>query len=173
MSTVTADSVASLEAARDAARHCHPRVAELRRILGASDSTPEERRAAQTELATLRPERLVLREQGAESLAAAQETLSLARRRARAEADTATAAKFRGVSTEALEKRRAELTEQRRAIKRELRAVVIILGERDAEQRTSELIATLSDEQKRALFQRLQAEGIESAERVGVPGSKA
>ncbi len=169
----TAVSITALESARDKARAAaiHPRVTELRQVLRSPGATPEQRRAAQSELAQLRPDRLLRQKQNGSALVAAQAALSTARRHARGQADTEAAAKVRGFSTADLEQRRAQLTQERRAIKQELRAVVLVLGERDAEQRTAELVATLSDDQKRALLQRLQAEGAKSAEKVGVPGS--
>jgi hypothetical protein len=165
-------NVASLEAARNKARSVasHSRVSELRAILGSSSSTVAEKRAAQTELIALRKDRQALQAKHASSVAAAQAALTAGRRSAQADARNEAAAKLRDVPTEQLVERRAKLTEQRKALKLEMGAVVAALGERQAEERVADLVSTLSDPEKKRLLQQLQAGGVPSAEAVGVPG---
>lgn len=176
-------NVVSLQAARDTAREAaaaHPnqakvealtkRIVELKLELRRNDRSAGQKSAASAELQKLEVERSKLQAEQRATVAEAQALLSRGRRAAR-EADVqALAQKLRVLPLKELEERRAKLTEERRALKLELRAVVAVLGERDAELRIQELVSTMSDAEKAALFQRLQADGVPSAEAVGVPG---
>lgn len=172
MSTVPA-TIESLEAARNTARAAatHPRVLELRSVLGSPTATTPEKRKAQEELAALRPKRMKLLEQGGAGLIEAQAALSAARRGERNAAVEAIAVTLREQTTEQLEQLRASIEHERRIAKRNHRAVVKVLGEREAERRIADLVATLGDAEKRALLQHLTTSGVESPEVVGTPGA--
>jgi hypothetical protein len=165
-------TVASLESARDSARGAaaHPKVAELRAVLCSPTATTPEKRAAQEELIALRSERKALRETGSANLEQAQAALSAGRRAERAAAVEAIAVELRDKSTRELVELRASFEQGRRELKRKHRAIVKVLGERDAEQQVADMVSAMSDATKRALLQRLQAEGVVSEEAVGVPG---
>lgn len=171
----TPATIESLESARNKARAAatHPRVIELRSVLGSPTATAPEKRKAQEELAALRPQRLKLREEGETGLVEAQTALSEARRAERAAKVEAIAIELRKETTEQLEARRANIETERRRLKKQHRAVVKVLGERDAEKRITDLVATMGDAEKRALLQHLQAGGVESGEKVGTPGAGA
>lgn len=177
-------SVAKLEANRDEAREAaasHPKQARLEELraravalanlLKAGDKTPAQKTAAQAELDEITQERASLQLELRAPVSEAQAALSSARRAARADRDRETVAKLRELPSEELEALRSDLTAKRRALKAEQRAVVVVLGERAAERRTAELVATMSDAEKRALFQQLRVAGLDSAEAVGVPGA--
>lgn len=169
----TPATIESLESARNEARAAatHPRVAELRAVLASPTATTPEKRKAQADLVALRPERQALLEQGSDKLIEAQAALSAVRRADRDAAVEAVAVELRKDTTEQLEERRAKIEGERRRLKRHHRAVVKVLGERAAERRIADLIATMGDAEKRALLQQLQASGVESAEVVGTPGA--
>lgn len=169
----TPATIESLESARNKARAAatHPRVIELRSVLSSPTATTPEKRKAQEELTALRPQRLKLLEQGEAGLVDAQAALSAARRAERHAAVETVAAELRVQTTEQLEQLRASIEHGRRIAKRNHRAVVKVLGERDAERRIADLVATMGDAEKRALLQHLQTSGVESAEKVGIPGA--
>lgn len=168
----TPATIKSLESSRNKARAAatHPRVLELRSVLGSPAATTPEKRKAQVELTALRPQRLALIEQGGAQLVEAQAQLSLARRAQRADAVEAAAVELRKQTTEQLEQLRASIEHARRIEKQNHRAVVKVLSEREAERRITDLVATMSDADKRALLQQLQVDGVQSQEVVGTPG---
>lgn len=177
-------NVASLEAARDKAREAvlnHPhqaqveaarsRIVELKMQLKRQDLPTEKRSAFTKELSSLESTRKSLQSTQHAGLQAAQAALSAGRRAAQADVLAEAAAKLRDLPTAELEKRRHDITAKRKALKLELGPVVAVLGERQAEEAVDEKIANMSDAEKRVLFQRLQADGVASAEAVGVPGA--
>lgn len=177
-------NLATLEAARNAARETvaqHPdqakiealreRIVKLKLELKRSDRSSAQKATATAEFEKLEQERSALKSSLHKSMLVAQESLTVARRAARAQAEAASAAKLADVSTEELVQRRAALTDQRKASKRELRAVVHALGKRQAELRIKEMVAVLNDDDRRALLQELQVDGAASAEAVGTPGA--
>ena len=88
----------------------------------------------------------------------AQVALSSTRRQAQAAAIAAAADKVKSMSNEELEKVRATLVAQRRALKIDLRAVMHELSSREATARVEKLVEALSADEKAKLLKALSGE---------------
>lgn len=78
---------------------------------------------------------------------------------------------YEDMTIEELEGELHRLGEERATIRGEAKQVHVALDGKMAERDAERLAATLSDDQKRALLQKIGAEGIASEEAVGTPGA--
>jgi hypothetical protein len=138
-----------LKARSDVSAELRNQIVALKSRLLRAEPGSQESKAVRDELAALVSKRASLASNP--ELDQAQAALSAARRAEQAAVVAAAAVNVRGLSEEALAKKRNELVTQRRALKAELRAVQHELASREAALRVEKLLESLSGDEKAKL----------------------